>query len=53
MATGTTEGRGRARGKWARRVAWLAGIWLASVGSLFVVALVFRWLMRAAGLVAP
>ncbi|WP_260590845.1 DUF2474 domain-containing protein [Variovorax sp. DXTD-1] len=41
------------RGKWLRRFGWLLAIWLASVGALFAVALVFRWLMRAVGLTAP
>ena len=41
------------RGKWLRRFAWLLAIWAASVGTLFAVALVFRWLMRAVGLTAP
>lgn len=51
MATDTTERAGR--GRWLRRVGWLAAIWLASVGALALVALLFRWAMRAAGLTAP
>jgi hypothetical protein len=50
MATGTTEVGGRARGKWARRLAWLLGIWLASVASLYLVALALRFFMNAVGL---
>ncbi|MDQ0572493.1 hypothetical protein QFZ42_004327 [Variovorax paradoxus] len=49
----TTEPGAGGRSKWMRRLGWLLAIWLASVGSLFAVALVFRWLMRAVGLTAP
>ena len=54
MAMGTTEQPDPAgRGRWLRRLAWLIALWLASVGALFAVAMVFRWLMRAVGLAAP
>jgi len=36
--------------RWLRRVGWLVLIWLASVVALGVVALIFRLLMKAAGL---
>jgi hypothetical protein len=35
---------------WGRRLAWLAGIWLASVAVLGVFAYGMRLLMRAAGM---
>jgi len=35
---------------WLKRLAWLAGIWLASVAALGVVAYGLRLLMRAAGM---
>jgi hypothetical protein len=35
---------------WARRVAWLVGIWSASVLALVVAALAMRGLMSLAGL---
>lgn len=35
---------------WLHRIGWMALIWLASVLALGVVALLFRLLMRAAGL---
>lgn len=38
------------RPHWGRRLAWLAGLWLASVGALSAVALVIRWIMNAVGL---
>ncbi|MDQ0015554.1 hypothetical protein J2W23_003954 [Variovorax boronicumulans] len=50
MATDTTEGTARPPRNWRRRLGWLAGIWLASVGVMFVVAVVFRFLMAAVGL---
>ena len=37
-------------GLWLRRLAWLVAIWAASVAALALVALVMRWLMRAAGM---
>lgn len=37
---------------WLRRIGWLVAIWAASVIGLGVVALLFRVLMRAAGLTA-
>lgn len=49
----TTEPGVGGRSKWLRRFGWLVAIWAASVGCLLVVALVFRWLMRAVGLTAP
>ena len=36
--------------RWLRRLAWLAGIWVASVAALAVVAYGLRLLMRAAGM---
>ena len=53
MGMGTTDPGPAGRGKWLRRFGWLLAIWLSSVGTLFAVALVFRWLMRAVGLTAP
>jgi len=50
MATDTTEARARPPGTWRRRLGWLAGLWLASVCVMCVVALVFRFLMTAVGL---
>ncbi|MDP9891703.1 hypothetical protein J2W32_001922 [Variovorax boronicumulans] len=50
MATDTTEGAARPSRTWRRRLGWLAGIWLASVAVMFVVAVVFRFLMAAVGL---
>jgi hypothetical protein len=38
--------------RWLRRFGWLFAIWLASVSSLALVALAFRWVMRAVGLTA-
>ena len=35
---------------WAKRVGWLALIWVASVAALGVVALLIRWGMTAAGM---
>ena len=44
---GTTE---YSSPKWLRRLAWLGGIWLASVASLYLLALLLRFFMNAAGL---
>jgi hypothetical protein len=49
MAT-TDDDPGPGRRKWLRRVGWLLAIWLASVGSLYLLALVLRFLMKAVGL---
>jgi len=49
MAMATTDPRAGNR-KWLRRLGWLAAIWLASVASLYLVALVLRFLMGAVGL---
>ena len=38
------------RGLWLRRVGWLVAIWGASVAALTVVALIFRMLMKLAGM---
>jgi len=38
------------RPPWAKRLAWLIGLWLASVGALSALALVIRWIMNAVGL---
>ncbi len=35
---------------WPRRIGWLVLIWIASVGVLAIVALLFRLLMNMAGL---
>lgn len=35
---------------WARRIGWLVLIWIASVGALAIVAVLFRLLMNMAGL---
>ena len=35
---------------WLRRLGWLVTIWMASVLAMGLVAVVFRWLMNAAGL---
>ena len=35
---------------WPRRVGWLVLIWIASVGALTIVAILFRLLMNMAGL---
>jgi hypothetical protein len=35
---------------WAKRVGWLALIWVASVAVLGLVALLIRWSMNAAGM---
>lgn len=35
---------------WPRRVGWLVLIWIASVGVLAIVAVLFRLLMNMAGL---
>ena len=37
---------------WAKRVGWLALIWIASVAALGVVALLIRLGMQAAGMTA-
>ena len=36
--------------RWGRRLAWLAGLWLASVCALAVVALIIRVVMHWAGM---
>ncbi|WP_327198112.1 DUF2474 domain-containing protein [Variovorax sp. Root318D1] len=46
----TTDAPGSGRRKWLRRLGWLAAIWLASVVSLYLLALVLRFLMNAVGL---
>ncbi|HEY1042427.1 MAG TPA: DUF2474 domain-containing protein [Telluria sp.] len=38
---------------WLVRLAWMAGIWLASVAALGVVAVLLRLLMGAAGMSVP
>jgi hypothetical protein len=35
---------------WLRRLRWLAGLWLAGVGAMGLVALAIRGVMRAVGL---
>ena len=49
MAMATTDERAGSR-KWLRRLGWLAAIWLASVASLYLVALLLRFLLSAVGL---
>lgn len=39
--------------RWARRVGWLVGIWVASVAVLGVAAWGLRLLMRAIGMSPP
>lgn len=41
------------RREWLVRLAWMVGIWLASVAALGVVALLLRFLMGAAGMSSP
>lgn len=36
--------------KWTKRVGWLVLIWVVSVGALGIVAMIFRLLMKSAGL---
>ncbi|MGV6875783.1 DUF2474 domain-containing protein [Pseudochelatococcus sp. B33] len=38
------------RKPWLRRIGWLMLIWIASVGALAVVAVLFRLLMSMAGM---
>lgn len=38
------------RPTWFKRLGWLAIIWVASVGALAIVAMIFRWIMNSAGL---
>lgn len=46
-----TGGEVRVRpGHWWRRVGWLILIWGASVGGILLLALLLKWVMRAAGL---
>lgn len=49
MAMATTKSSAAPR-TWRRRLGWLAAIWLASVGAMFLVAAVFRCLMAVVGL---
>jgi hypothetical protein len=35
---------------WAKRIGWLALLWVASVCALGLVALLIRWSMNAAGM---
>ena len=41
---------GQDRKLWPRRIGWLVLIWIASVGVLAIVAVLFRLLMNMAGL---
>ena len=50
MATTDDDEPGSGRRKWLRRVGWLAAIWLASVTTLYLLALMLRFLMKAVGL---
>ncbi|MBQ5939428.1 MULTISPECIES: DUF2474 domain-containing protein [unclassified Massilia] len=36
--------------EWARRLAWMAALWLGGVATLALVAFVLRMIMRAAGM---
>ncbi|WP_242631075.1 DUF2474 domain-containing protein [Variovorax paradoxus] len=47
---GTTDPGPDGRGKWLRRFGWLLAIWMASVVSLYLAALLLRFLMNAVGL---
>gem|GEM_PF-1601007 len=40
----------RRLGIWARRIAWLLALWMASVGLLALVAYLLRWVMTMAGM---
>lgn len=35
---------------WTKRIGWLVLIWLVSVGALGIVAMIFRFMMKSAGL---
>ncbi len=37
----------QAPGPWWKRLAWMAGIWLASVALLGLVAMIIRWWLHA------
>ncbi|MFN6998148.1 MAG: DUF2474 family protein [Aquincola tertiaricarbonis] len=36
--------------RWGRRLAWLAGLWLASVATLGLLAWLLGWVLQAVGL---
>lgn len=36
--------------RWGRRLAWLAGLWLASVATLSLLAWSLGWVLQAVGL---
>lgn len=36
--------------RWGRRLAWLAGLWLASVATLGLLAWALGWVLQAVGL---
>lgn len=36
--------------RWSRRLAWLAGLWLASVATLGLLAWALGWVLQAVGL---
>jgi hypothetical protein len=44
--------RARDRKRWGKRIAWLIGIWAASVGVLALVAYLLRLIMEAVGMTA-
>lgn len=46
---GARDGR---RASWRRRIAWLIGIWAASIAVLALVAYALRLVMNAAGMTA-
>jgi hypothetical protein len=53
MASNMTSGRpspDATTPAWGRRIAWLLGLWLASVAALGLIALLLRVVMRLAGL---
>jgi hypothetical protein len=40
------------RKPWGSRIAWMIGLWAASVGVLALVAYLLRWVMEAVGMTA-
>jgi hypothetical protein len=48
----TRHRRARDRKPWGKRIAWLIGLWAASVAVLALVAYLLRWVMTAVGMTA-